>query len=155
MNIHVIAIGKQMPHWISEGYQEYAKRLPLDYHLNLIEIPSEKRLKNTDIKKIMTVEENKITAAIPRGAQVIALDRIGKTVDTKMLAKRLQTWHDNQQDICFVVGGPEGLSTSFMQNAHETWSLSAMTLPHSLVRVVLAEQIYRAWSVVVNHPYHR
>jgi len=155
MNIQLIAIGKSMPRWITEGYHEYAKRLPADYRLNLTEIPAEKRLKNTDIKKIMTLEEGKITAAIPKGSHVIVLDRIGKSPDTKKLAKCLQTWHDNQQDICFVIGGPEGLSTTFMQNAHEMWSLSAMTLPHPLVRVVLAEQIYRAWSVVVNHPYHR
>lgn len=155
MHIHLITIGKNMPSWVTEGYFEYAKRLPPDYYLNLIEINAEKRGKNADIDRIIEHEEEKITSAIPKGSFVIALDRIGKTLDTKTLAKHLQTWHDNGQDVCFVVGGPEGLSQAFLKKAAAVWSLSAMTLPHPLVRIVLSEQIYRAWSITVNHPYHR
>lgn len=151
----IIAIGKNMPSWVTEGYKEYAKRMPSDYQLELIEIPTEKRLKNADIAKIMMIEETKIKLSIPNGSYVIALDRIGKTLDTKTLAKRLQTWHDNQQNVCFIIGGPEGLSSSFISDCDEIWSLSAMTFPHPIVRIVLAEQIYRAWSITVNHPYHR
>lgn len=155
MNIHLLTIGKNMPAWVTDGFNEYAKRLPADYHINLIEINAEKRGKNADIDKIIYREEEKILSAIPKGSYVVALDRIGKTLDTKTLAKHLQTWHDNGQDICFVVGGPEGLSQAFLKNTGAIWSLSAMTLPHPLVRIVLSEQIYRAWSITVNHPYHR
>jgi len=155
MQITLIAIGKNMSSWVCEGYAEYAQRMPNDYHLELIEITPEKRTKNSDLTKIMSIEETKITASIPKGNYCIALDRIGRTMDTKTLAKRLQTWHDNQQSICFIVGGPEGLSDTFLKSADETWSLSAMTLPHPLVRIVLSEQIYRAWTITINHPYHR
>lgn len=144
-----------MPSWITQGYLEYAQRMPPIYHINLIEINAEKRTKNADIVKIITAEEIKIRAAIPKGSYCIALDRIGKTQDTKTLAKLLQKWHDNQQSITIVIGGPEGLSEHFLKGADEIWSLSAMTLPHPLVRIVLAEQIYRAWTITVNHPYHR
>lgn len=144
-----------MPSWVCAGYAEYAQRMPSDYRLELIEITPEKRTKNSDVAKIMTTEEMKITASVPKGSYCIALDRIGRTMDTKTLAKRLQTWHDDQQSICFIVGGPEGLSEAFLKNADEIWSLSAMTLPHPLVRIVLSEQIYRAWTITINHPYHR
>lgn len=155
MKINIIAVGKNMPTWVSDGYAEYANRMPADYRVTLIEISPEKRTKNSDIAKIIALEETKITAAIPKGCYCIALDRIGKTMDTKTLAKRLQTWHDSQQEICFVIGGPEGLSEAFLKTANEIGSLSALTLPHPLVRIVLAEQIYRAWSITINHPYHR
>jgi 23S rRNA (pseudouridine1915-N3)-methyltransferase len=155
MQITIIAIGKSMPSWVNDGYADYAERMPADYRVELIEIAAEKRTKNSDLAKIMSMEEAKITDHIPKGNYCIALDRIGKTLDTKTLAKRLQTWHDSQQSICFIVGGPEGLSESFLQSADEIWSLSAMTLPHPLVRIVLSEQIYRAWTITINHPYHR
>ncbi len=155
MQISVISVGKNMPSWVSEGYFEYAKRMPTDYRTQLIEIVPEKRTKNSDLSKITTNEEAKITANIPKDCYCIALDRIGKMHDTKTLAKRLQTWHDNHQSICFIIGGPEGLSQDFLNTADEIWSLSAMTLPHPLVRIVLSEQIYRAWTITINHPYHK
>lgn len=155
MKITFIAVGKNMPHWVTEGCREYIDRMPSDYAVQLIEINAEKRMKNANLDKIASLEEGKISAAIPKGCYVIPLDRIGKTLDTKTLAKRLQTWHDSQQEICFIIGGPEGLSERFLKDADEVWSLSAMTLPHPLVRIVLAEQIYRAWSITINHPYHR
>ena len=144
-----------MPSWVNEGYAEYAQRMPNDYRLTLIEIAPEKRTKNSDLAKISAIEETKSHAAIPKGSYCIALDRIGKTIDTKTLAKNIQTWHDNQQSISLIVGGPEGLSASFLKTADEIWSLSAMTLPHPLVRIVLSEQFYRAWTITINHPYHR
>lgn len=144
-----------MPSWVIDGYAEYAKRMPHDYRMQLIEITPEKRTKNSDISKITAIEETKIVAAIPKGSYCIALDRVGKMHDTKTLAKKLQTWHDNQHTICFTIGGPEGFSENFLKQADEIWSLSAMTFPHPLVRIVLAEQLYRAWSITVNHPYHR
>ena len=144
-----------MPAWVSQGYAEYANRMPSDYQIQLIEITPEKRGKNADIQKIIAIEESKITAQTPHDGYCIALDRTGKTLCTKTLAKHLQTWHDNQQSICFVIGGPEGLSDSFLKKSDAIWSLSEMTLPNPLVRIFLAEQIYRAWSIIINHPYHR
>lgn len=155
MLIKIIAIGKHMPAWITAGFEEYANRIPSNYRIQLIEIVAEKRTQNADTQKIMQLEEKKISAVTTQSDYCIALDRLGKSLDTKTLAKHLQTWHDNQQSICFVIGGPEGLSTTFLKKVNGVWSLSSMTLPHSLVRVVLAEQIYRAWSIIVNHPYHR
>lgn len=153
--ITIIAVGKNMPSWVNEGVNEYTQRMPADYKTCFIEIPLEKRGKNADLQKIIRIEEDKILSAIPKGALCIPLDRIGKTINTVTLAKQLQTWHDNRQEICFIIGGPEGLSEAFLKKATVVWSLSAMTLPHPLVRIVLAEQLYRAWSITVNHPYHR
>lgn len=153
--IHIIAIGKNMPDWVTKGFCEYTDRMPADYSVKLIEITALKRGKNADIAKIISMEEAKIIAAIPKDAYCIALDRTGKTRDTITLAKHLQTWHDNRQEIGFIIGGPEGLSDPFLKKMHEVWSLSAMTLPHPLVRIVLSEQLYRAWSITMNHPYHR
>lgn len=155
MNIYVVAIGKSMPSWVSSGWHEYQQRMPADYQLHLIEIAAERRTKQADLKKIATKEENKLIDAIPKGAICVALDRTGKTIDTKTLAKNLQTWHDISQDICFIIGGPEGLSDSFLRQSDRIWSLSALTLPHPMVRLILSEQIFRAWSIIVNHPYHR
>src|SRR3990167_8449387 len=155
MNITILAIGKNMPHWVTEGVTEYTQRLPKNYHTHWIEIPLEKRGKNADLTKIIAQEEDRIRAAIPKGSHLIALDRTGHSFDTRSLAKHLQTWHDNQQDITWVIGGPEGLSQAFLKTAHAVWSLSSLTLPHPLVRVVLAEQLYRAYSIIINHPYHR
>lgn len=155
MKIAILAVGKNMPKWVCEGFTDYLNRLPKDCTVKLIEIPQEKRLKNANIQKICSVEEAKIHAAIPKGASCIALDRAGKMQDTKMLAKCLQSWHDNQQSICFVIGGPEGLSDAFLKQSDAIWSLSGLTFPHPLVRILLIEQIYRAWSIMINHPYHR
>lgn len=155
MNIYIIAVGKNMPDWVVTGFKSYADRMPSDYDVRLIEIVPEKRPKHADIQQIALKEEEKIHAAIPKNTYCVALDRIGKTIDTKTLAKNLQTWHDSSQDICFVIGGPEGLSQSFLQQSQMIWSLSALTLPHPMVRVILSEQLYRAWSIIINHPYHR
>ncbi len=155
MKITIIAVGKNMPDWVTSGYTEYANRMPPDYRVELIEISPEKRGKNADIQKISLIEETKITAAIPKGSYCVALDRTGKTSDTLKLAKRLQGWHDNQQSVCFIIGGPEGLSCDFLKKSHDVWSISEMTFPHPLVRIILIEQIYRAWSITINHPYHR
>ncbi len=144
-----------MPSWVAEGFAEYTRRMPAHYHVRLIEINAEKRTKNSTLSKIILLEEEKVTAAIPKDSYCIALDRAGKMHDTKTLAKKLQTWHDNQHTICFIIGGPEGLSDGFLKKADEIWSLSAMTFPHPLARIILAEQLYRAWSITVNHPYHR
>lgn len=153
MHIKLIAIGNKMPAWVNTGFNEYAKRLPPDYQLQLVEIPAQKRTKNTIAEQVMAAETEKLLAAATRPS--IALDRKGKTFNTETLAQQLQIWHDNQQNPSILIGGPEGLSAGGLQQADAIWSLSALTFPHPLVRIILAEQIYRAWSILSHHPYHR
>ncbi len=142
-----------MPAWVNAGFREYAQRLPSDYALQLTEIPSQKRTKSSVIDQILLVESEKLISAATK--PVIAFDRQGKAVNTEQLAKQLQTWHDHHENPSFLIGGPEGLHPSCLNQASQVWSLSALTFPHPLVRIILAEQIYRAWSILSHHPYHR
>lgn len=155
MQINLIAVGKNMSTWVNEGYQTYAARLPADYRLNLIEINAQKRQKNADITKIVAQECENVLAAIPANTHTIALDRLGKSITTHVLTQQLQQWHDHSIDISLLIGGPEGLNKACLQRADQCWSLSPLTLPHPLVRVVVAEQLYRAFSIITGHPYHR
>lgn len=144
-----------MPTWISSGFSLYARRIPKDYQLNLIEIPSLKRTKSANIKQIIKEEGLKLLTATPKNTLIIALDEHGKEWTTLELTKKLSTWHNEQQDISLLIGGPDGLSPDCLQKAQVTWSLSKLTLPHQLVKIFIAEQIYRACSIISNHPYHR
>lgn len=155
MRIYLIAIGQRMDTWVNQGYQEFAKRLPQECSLQLKEIPAGKRGKNADIARILQQEGERMLAAIPAGAHVIALDVEGKPWSTPQLAQQLQQWLQSGQDVALLVGGPEGLASQCYERAQQRWSLSALTLPHPLVRVVLAEQLYRAWTLTKGHPYHR
>ncbi len=155
MNIHLIAIGTRMPRWVQEGYLEYAKRLPKECGLRLVEIAPRHRGKGADIRRILVQEGQQMLQAIPRGCRVVALAVEGSSWSTERLAVQLDSWMGEGGDICLLVGGPEGLSEECLQRADGRWSLSPLTLPHPLVRVVVAEQIYRAWSILRNHPYHR
>ena len=155
MQIHIAAIGQKMPRWVNEGYVEYAKRLPHQARLNLIEVPAGKRGKNADVARILDDEGERLLAAVPRGSRIIALERTGKPVTTRDMARKMESWMQSGADAALLIGGPEGLSRRCQQSAHEIWSLSALILPHPLVRVVLAEQLYRAWSINQNLPYHR
>ncbi|HEY9200300.1 MAG TPA: 23S rRNA (pseudouridine(1915)-N(3))-methyltransferase RlmH [Gammaproteobacteria bacterium] len=155
MRILLLAVGQKMPAWIEQGYQEYAQRMPAEARLELKEIAPGKRGKNADIKRIVEDEGQRMIAAIPRGAHIVVLDVEGRGHSTEQLAQRMDEWMHSGQDICLLVGGPEGLSAECRALADEKWSLSALTFPHPLVRVILAEQLYRAWSVLRNHPYHR
>ena len=155
MQIKLIAVGKNMPTWVTDGFQEYCQRLPNNYAISLIEITPEKRTKQANLNQIIEKEEAKIEAAIPSNAYTVAFDRIGKRINTRSLATQLHSWHDMNETVCLIIGGPEGLSKKLLNKMNMTWSLSELTLPHPLVRVVVAEQIYRAWSIIVNHPYHR
>jgi 23S rRNA (pseudouridine1915-N3)-methyltransferase len=155
MNIHLIAVGKRMPAWVSTAYEEYSKRLPSDYALRLIEIDAGKRASTHDLARLIKAEGEQMLAAIPSGSRVIALDVKGQAWDTSTLSKRLEQWHETCHDVSLLVGGPEGLATDCLTRADTKWSLSPLTLPHPLVRVVVAEQLYRAWSILANHPYHR
>lgn len=155
MNIHLIAVGDKMPTWVQHGYAEYAKRLPGECALKLVEVAPGRRGKNADVARAMRDEGERMLAAIPKGALVVTLEVNGRGWSTEQLADQLQGWLAQGRDVALLVGGPEGLAAEALAAAEQRWSLSPLTLPHPLVRVVLAEQIYRAWSILRNHPYHR
>jgi len=155
MHIHILAVGQKMPAWVSTGYDEFIKRLPKEFTPQLKEIPPGRRSKNSDLKRAIEEESERILQAIPKDCLVVALDERGKSWTTRQLAEQMSDWTSSGRDVALVVGGPDGLSAEVKQRAELTWSLSALTLPHALVRVVLAEQLYRAWSLITNHPYHR
>lgn len=155
MNIYFICIGQRMPRWVQEGYGEYAKRMPSECALRLIEVAPGRRGKGADIARALRDEGERMLAAIPKGCQVLALDVKGKSWSTEQLSTKMSGWLADGRDLALLVGGPEGLSESCLQRAVGCWSLSALTMPHPLVRVVVAEQLYRAWSLLKNHPYHR
>lgn len=155
MKIHVIAVGKHMPDWVNTAYHEYAKRLPAECSLRLIEVNAGKRTKNHDTVRLIQQEGELMLAAIPKGSRVIALDVLGHSWDTPKLSQQLKTWLAGGQDISLLIGGPDGLSPNCLHAANTKWSLSPLTLPHPLVRVIVAEQLYRAWSILKGHPYHR
>ncbi len=155
MKIHLIAVGERMPRWVQEGYAEYARRLPRECALQLVEIAPGRRGKGADTARAVREEGERLLAAIPRGARVIALEVNGRPWSTEQLAGQLEKWLAGGSDVALLVGGPEGLSEDARQAAAQQWSLSPLTLPHPLVRVIVAEQLYRAWSILANHPYHR
>lgn len=155
MQIHLIAVGQRMPAWVQAGYTEYAKRLPPECSLRLTEIPAEKRGKNADLNRLLGREGERMLAALPKGARPVALAVEGRQWSTEELAGQLSSWLREGRDTALLIGGPEGLAPACEARAEQRWSLSRLTLPHPLVRVVVAEQLYRAWSMLSGHPYHR
>jgi 23S rRNA (pseudouridine1915-N3)-methyltransferase len=155
MYIHLIAVGTRMPAWVVDGYREYAKRLPRECSLRLVEIPPGRRHKGRTAEQARREEGRQMLAAVPDDCHVIALDVHGKVWSTEVLAEQLQGWLAAGRDVALLVGGPDGLAPECRARALQSWSLSALTFPHALVRVVLAEQLYRAWSITAGHPYHR
>ncbi|MBK8181590.1 MAG: 23S rRNA (pseudouridine(1915)-N(3))-methyltransferase RlmH [Candidatus Competibacteraceae bacterium] len=155
MKIHLLAVGVRMPDWIKAGYSEYAKRLPRECAFNLVEIPAGRREANADVARALREEGERLLAAVPTGSRLIALDEHGQEWSTVELAQQMSGWLQEGRDISLLVGGPDGLAAPCRARADRLWSLSRLTLPHLLVRVVVAEQIYRAWSLLHNHPYHR
>jgi 23S rRNA (pseudouridine1915-N3)-methyltransferase len=155
MRINLIAVGKRMPAWVEDSIKEYSKRLPKELTLNLIEIAPAQRTKTTPVDKTIKEEVERIQTAIPKNNLIIALDEKGKQFSSRTLSKKIDDWIQQAQDISLIIGGAEGLGETFKKSSNEVWSLSKMTLPHALVRVIVAEQIYRAWSIISNHPYHR
>ena len=144
-----------MPQWVEQGYAEYEKRIRGQAQLKLVEIPAAKRGKNADIPRIIAGEELKIQNAIPDQAHIIALDRQGKSWSTLRVTEKIRNWLPVGKPVALVVGGPEGLSQGFIDQCHETWSLSELTFAHPLVRVILAEQLYRCFAILQGAPYHR
>ncbi|GAB3014909.1 23S rRNA (pseudouridine(1915)-N(3))-methyltransferase RlmH [Bowmanella dokdonensis] len=155
MRIQLIAVGSKMPSWVEQGFSEYARRFPPDMPLQLTEIPAGKRGKNADIVRILQREGEQMLAAVPKGNRIVTLEVAGRPWDTHQLAGQLSRWQMDGRDVSLLVGGPEGLAPDCIAAAEQKWSLSPLTLPHPLVRVLLAESLYRAWSLNTNHPYHR
>ena len=155
MDIKLIAVGTRMPAWVSEGYREYARRLPRECSLSLTEIPLGQRSRSGSVQRAVGEEGRRMLAATGAGRRVIALDIGGRSWSTGQLAEQLALWLQDGRDIALLVGGPDGLAPDCLQRAEQRWSLSPLTLPHPLVRVMLAEQLYRAWSIISGHPYHR
>lgn len=144
-----------MPEWVEAGFQEYAKRFPRDCALELIEVRAEPRTTGKTPAAMMELEATRLRQAIPPRTRLVVLDERGEDMTSRRLAERLQKWQDGGDDVAFVIGGPDGLAPALKQGAHETMRLSSLTLPHAMVRVMLAEALYRAWSLLNNHPYHR
>ena len=159
MRIHLICIGRRMPAWVETGYQEYAKRLPPECTLKLIEVEPMRRGKTGnrpgEAELAREDEAQRLLKAIPKGAAVVALDGRGQGWTTPDLAVQLKDWLGGGRDQALLVGGPDGLAPCCLARADQCWSLSRLTFPHPLVRVILAEQVYRAWTLLNGHPYHR
>jgi 23S rRNA (pseudouridine1915-N3)-methyltransferase len=155
MRIHLIAVGTRMPAWVTEACNEYTRRMPRECTLQLVEIPLSKRRKSQTSEQAAEDDGQQMRAAIPKDCTVIALDVLGKNWSTPTLAGRLQDWLGSGRDVALLVGGPDGLSAGCLARADLKWSLSALTYPHPLVRVILSEQLYRAWTINAGHPYHR
>lgn len=155
MKLQLVAVGTKMPAWVTTGFQEYQRRFPRDLPLELIEISAGKRGKNADIERILQREGEQMLAAVSKSARLVTLDIPGRPWTTPQLASELTRWQLDGRDVAILVGGPEGLAPACKAAAEQSWSLSTLTLPHPLVRVVAAESLYRAWSINNNHPYHR
>lgn len=155
MRIHLIAVGTRMPAWVTAGYEEYARRMPRECTLRLVEIAPGRRGKSAGVDQAVAAEGRQMLAALPKDCRVIALDVRGQGWDTEALAGRLQDWLGAGRDVALLVGGPDGLAAECLDRADSRWSLSPLTFPHALVRILLAEQLYRAWTLGAGHPYHR
>ncbi|MCM1129154.1 MAG: 23S rRNA (pseudouridine(1915)-N(3))-methyltransferase RlmH [Oxalobacter formigenes] len=155
MQLLIIAVGKKMPAWIENGFEEYARRMPPECRIILKEIRPADRAAGKSAQSVMAAEQTRIEAALPKNSRVIALDEHGKDLTTMQLSGELEKWRQEGRDVAFVIGGADGLNSAFKKNADELVRLSSLTLPHGMVRVLLAEQLYRAWSLTQNHPYHR
>lgn len=154
----MLAVGHRMPAWIASGFDEYARRLPREMPLALIELKPEPRHDTpggSATLRVLEKEAQRIEAALPKGAITVVLDEAGKAVSTRQLAQRMTQWRERGRDVAFVIGGADGTAARLKTGADWLWSLSPLTLPHGLVRIVLAEQLYRAASILDNHPYHR
>jgi len=155
VRITILAVGHRAPGWIQEGFNEYAKRMPPEARVELVEVKPEERGAGRSADKAKVAEGERILAALPQGATLLALDERGKAVTTQGLSVMLSGWMRDGSSPAFAIGGADGLSDAVKERAAKLISLSALTLPHALVRVVLAEQLYRAWSILARHPYHR
>lgn len=155
MQLIIAAVGHKMPAWIEDGFGEYAKRMPPECRILLKEIKPVERSGSKTAETVMALERGKIETAIPKGSRIVALDERGKDLTTMQLSQLLTQWQQDGRDVTFVIGGADGLDAGFKASADMLVRISSLTLPHGMVRVLLAEQLYRAWSITQNHPYHR
>lgn len=155
MKLLIVAVGERMPSWVAEGFDDYARRIPRECALSLIEIAPSKHGKGGATQRAIEDEGERQLASIPARCRVVTLDERGKLYGTAELAQRMARWQQDGGDVALLIGGADGLAPVCKQRADETWSLSPLTLPHALVRVIVAEQLYRAWTVLRGHPYHR
>lgn len=155
MRLRILAIGTRMPDWVNHGFNEYAKRMPAELRIELMELPLGPRSKNQALERAIAKEGEAMLKTIVPGEGVVALDLRGKPWSTEQLAQRLRGWQESGRHYNLLIGGPDGLAAPCLEIADERWSLSPLTLPHPLVRIVLMEQLYRAWTVNLGHPYHK
>lgn len=154
MRLTIVAVGQKVPDWAQTAYDDYAKRFPPELRVELKAVKTEPRASKT-LENLLAAERQRIDAVIPKGTRIVALDERGTAVTTVALSDKLKDWQREGDDVAIIIGGPDGLDPAFKQAAHERLRLSDLTLPHAMVRVLLIEQLYRAWSITVNHPYHR
>jgi 23S rRNA (pseudouridine1915-N3)-methyltransferase len=154
MRLLIVAVGQRVPDWAQTAWDDYAKRFPGELRVELKAVKTEPRGSKT-LEQLYAAERTRIEAAIPKGCRIVALDERGTSLTTVALAAKLKNWQLEADDVALVIGGPDGLDPAFRQAAHERVRLSDLTLPHAMVRVLLIEQLYRAWSINANHPYHR
>ena len=155
MKLLIVAVGTRMPGWVCAGFDDYARRMPREAAIELIEVKAEPRTSGKTVPAMMAAEAARIEAALPARCRRVILDEHGRDTTTRDLATRLEHWLGEGDDVAFIIGGPDGLDPALKASAHETVRLSSLTLPHAMVRPLLAEALYRAWSVLNNHPYHR
>jgi 23S rRNA (pseudouridine1915-N3)-methyltransferase len=155
MQLVIAAVGHKMPSWIEDGFAEYTKRMPAECRIHLKEIKPVDRSGSRTAETVMAQERVKIEAALPKNSRIIALDERGKDLTTVQLSQLLTQWQQDGRDVSFIIGGADGLDAEFKSRADMLIRISSLTLPHGMVRVLLAEQLYRAWSITQNHPYHR
>ncbi|MFO1262550.1 MAG: 23S rRNA (pseudouridine(1915)-N(3))-methyltransferase RlmH [Rhodoferax sp.] len=154
MRLLIVAVGQRVPDWAQTAWDDYAKRFPRELQVELKAVKTEPRASKS-LDTLYAAERSRIEAAIPKGTRIVALDERGTALTTVALADKLKAWQLGGTDVALVIGGPDGLDPAFRQAAHERIRLSDLTLPHAMVRVLLIEQLYRAWSINANHPYHR
>ena len=155
MHIRLIAVGDRQPRWVDDAFNIYTARFPRDWQFQVDQIATAKRSKNNKSQQAMEAEGTQILSRIRKTEQVVLLDERGKQMRSQELASKLSDWQTDGRDLCFIIGGPDGVADACRRRADSTWSLSQLTLPHGLARVLFAEQMYRAWSLLSGHPYHR
>ncbi len=155
MRIFLVAIGNRMPNWVVEAYEEYSKRMPKEFRLELIEVNAIRRTKNSDVSSVIKKEGEALLSAVPKNSLIVLLDGDGQQWSTEELAKNMDKWANCGQNVALLVGGPDGHDDKCKQMAMQSWSLSRLTFPHPFVRVLIAEQLYRAICILKNHPYHK
>lgn len=154
--IRIVCLGTKLSQWVNVAVENYTARIPkTQFEINLIEIPLIKRTRSSNIKNVLEKESQKVLAAVPSNFLHISLERTGKKISSEMLSVQMRHWQNDAQSVAISLGGPEGFPNSHIQQCHQLWSLSDLTMAHPVARVVIAEQLYRGWSIITGHPYHR